>query len=73
MAEYEKMFMLQFEDLVGKRVLDVAGGASSFTTEARQRGIHAEAVDPLYAKSPDDNWQNMVDKRLSLSQRRWRS
>lgn len=54
MAEYEKMFMLKSEDLVGKRVLDVAGGASSFTTEARERGIQAEAADPLYAKSPDE-------------------
>ncbi|CAN7649897.1 class I SAM-dependent methyltransferase [Paenibacillus sp. LjRoot153] len=51
-VEYEKMFMLQRADLVGKRVLDVAGGASSFTAEARQLGIEAEAVDPLYAKSP---------------------
>ncbi|NQX68181.1 class I SAM-dependent methyltransferase [Paenibacillus alba] len=50
-AEYEKMFMLQTEDLRGKRVLDVAGGASSFTTEARQLGIMAEAADPLYEKS----------------------
>ncbi|NOU67286.1 methyltransferase domain-containing protein [Paenibacillus sp. LMG 31461] len=51
-VEYEKMFMLQRADLFGKRVLDVAGGASSFTSEARQFGIYAEAVDPLYAKSP---------------------
>ncbi|MGQ7889418.1 class I SAM-dependent methyltransferase [Paenibacillus sp. WC2504] len=50
-AEYEKMFLLQSEHLQGKRVLDVAGGASSFTTEARQLGILAEAVDPLYEKS----------------------
>jgi ubiquinone/menaquinone biosynthesis C-methylase UbiE len=50
-VEYEKMFMLQTADLIGKRVLDVAGGASSFTTEARQLGIDAEAVDPLYEKS----------------------
>lgn len=51
-VEYEKMFMLQASDLIGQRVLDVAGGASSFTTEARQLGIAAEAVDPLYEKSP---------------------
>lgn len=51
-VEYEKMFMLQTSDLIGKRVLDVAGGASSFTTEARQLGIDAEAVDPMYEKSP---------------------
>lgn len=52
-AEYEKMFMLQTENLRGKRVLDVAGGASSFTTEARSLGIFSEAVDPLYEKSAE--------------------
>ncbi|MDR6548892.1 class I SAM-dependent methyltransferase [Paenibacillus qinlingensis] len=52
-VEYEKMFMLQTDELIGKRVLDVSGGASSFTAEARQLGIEAEAVDPLYEKSPD--------------------
>ncbi|OCT11947.1 hypothetical protein A8709_29225 [Paenibacillus pectinilyticus] len=53
-AEYERMFMLQTDDLKGKQVLDVAGGASSFTTEARQLGIEAIAADPLYEKSPGD-------------------
>ncbi|MBP1963490.1 class I SAM-dependent methyltransferase [Paenibacillus aceris] len=52
-AEYEKMFMLHTADLQGKRVLDVAGGASSFTAEARQLGILSEAVDPLYDQSPE--------------------
>ncbi|MCY9664083.1 class I SAM-dependent methyltransferase [Paenibacillus alginolyticus] len=50
-AEYEKMFMLQTENLIGKRVLDVAGGASSFTAETRQLGVFSEAADPLYEKS----------------------
>jgi ubiquinone/menaquinone biosynthesis C-methylase UbiE len=50
-AEYEKMFMLQTEHLMGKRVLDVAGGASSFTAETRQLGVFSEAADPLYEKS----------------------
>ncbi|WP_261301905.1 methyltransferase domain-containing protein [Paenibacillus andongensis] len=53
-AEYEKMFMLQTEKLIGMRVLDVAGGASSFTAEARQLGIFSEAADPLYEKSAED-------------------
>ncbi|MDD9265715.1 methyltransferase domain-containing protein [Paenibacillus sp. GCM10023248] len=48
-AEYENMFMLHTDELRGKRVLDVAGGASSFTMEARSRGVLAEAADPLYA------------------------
>lgn len=52
-AEYEKMFILQTEQLHGRRILDVAGGASSFTAEARQLGILSEAVDPLYEKSSE--------------------
>jgi ubiquinone/menaquinone biosynthesis C-methylase UbiE len=53
-AEYVSMFALEEEILRGKRVLDVAGGASSFTTEARRRGIEAEAADPLYIKSLEE-------------------
>jgi 16S rRNA G966 N2-methylase RsmD len=52
--EYVSMFGLEEEKLQGKRVLDVAGGASSFTAEARSRGIKAEAVDPLYTKSLEE-------------------
>ncbi|MFC5451742.1 methyltransferase domain-containing protein [Paenibacillus aestuarii] len=51
-AEYERMFMLNADELQGKRVLDVAGGASSFTADARRQGILAEAADPLYAMAP---------------------
>jgi len=51
-AEYERMFMLNADELQGRRVLDVAGGASSFTADARSRGILAEAADPLYAMTP---------------------
>ncbi|UJF31621.1 methyltransferase domain-containing protein [Paenibacillus hexagrammi] len=50
-SEYEKMFVLRTEQLAGKRVLDVSGGASSFTAEARKLGIFAEAADPMYAKT----------------------
>ncbi|MEW9698491.1 methyltransferase domain-containing protein [Paenibacillus sp. SI8] len=53
-AEYEKMFVLNTEELQGKQVLDVAGGASSFTTEARQKGVLAQAVDPLYSKTVNE-------------------
>ncbi|WNR43210.1 class I SAM-dependent methyltransferase [Paenibacillus roseipurpureus] len=54
LVEYENMFMLETDSYIGKRVLDVAGGASSFTMEARSLGIDAEAVDPLYEKSPSE-------------------
>ncbi|MDT2046801.1 class I SAM-dependent methyltransferase [Bacillus sp. 1780r2a1] len=46
--EYEEMFMLD-ESLLGKGpILDVAGGASSFSTKANEQGYDAFAVDPLY-------------------------
>jgi hypothetical protein len=48
------MFMLHTEDLIGGCVLDVAGGASSFTADARRLGIFAEAADPLYDKSSEE-------------------
>lgn len=59
LAEYEKMFALEetfLEENPSKHslVLDVAGGASSFTAEARNRGWNAIAVDPLYRLSPDE-------------------
>ncbi|WP_261807537.1 class I SAM-dependent methyltransferase [Paenibacillus sp. N3.4] len=52
-AEYEKMFVFNTEDLRGKHVLDVAGGASSFTAEACEKGIYAKASDPLYEKTAE--------------------
>jgi hypothetical protein len=52
--EYAKMFELEAHKLQGRRVLDVAGGASCFTAEARSKGILAEAADPMYVKSPTD-------------------
>ncbi|MFD0698606.1 methyltransferase domain-containing protein [Paenibacillus sp. GCM10027628] len=53
-AEYERMFLLNDKELQGKRVLDVAGGASSFTAEARRKGVLSEAADPLYSKSVEE-------------------
>jgi ubiquinone/menaquinone biosynthesis C-methylase UbiE len=50
-TEYEKMFVLEKEDLQQDVILDVAGGASSFTAAAKSKGIKAFAVDPLYNKS----------------------
>jgi hypothetical protein len=50
-TEYEKMFVLNQEDLQQGIVLDIAAGASSFTAVAKSKGIQAIAVDPLYQKS----------------------
>ncbi|WP_235948694.1 class I SAM-dependent methyltransferase [Paenibacillus glycinis] len=46
--EYARMFDLEVSRL-GGRILDIAGGASSFTAEAVARGLDACAVDPRYA------------------------
>jgi hypothetical protein len=50
-TEYEKMFVLKDEELQQGVILDIAAGASSFTTSAKIKGIKAFAVDPLYLKS----------------------
>ncbi|MFZ5496247.1 MAG: methyltransferase [Verrucomicrobiota bacterium] len=46
--EYCRFFALDPAALRGRAVLDVAAGPSSFTAEARKRGVDAVAVDPLY-------------------------
>jgi hypothetical protein len=46
--EYCRFFDLDPANLRGRAVLDVAAGPSSFTAEARRRGVDAVAVDPLY-------------------------
>lgn len=53
-AEYEDMFMLRDELLAKESVLDIAGGASSFTAELHQRGCKAIAADPLYRLSTQE-------------------
>jgi hypothetical protein len=51
--EYRRYFLLEPKKLVGKRVLDVAGGVSSFCAEANERGIHVTSFDPIYSLPPD--------------------
>lgn len=52
--EYCGYFLLNPEEWRGKRVLDVAGGVSSFTAEANDAGIYATAVDPIYSMSREE-------------------
>jgi len=52
--EYVRMFALTEADLAQGSILDVAGGASSFTAEAIERGFNAMAVDPLFHYSADE-------------------
>lgn len=46
--EYQSMFMLNESMLAKGKILDIAAGASSFTTECISRGYDATACDPLY-------------------------
>ena len=47
--EYRRYFLLELDDLIGKRVLDVAGGVSSFCAEANQLGMKVTSFDPIYS------------------------
>lgn len=51
--EYHRYFLLEPDDLIGKGVLDVAGGVSSFCAEANERGIHVTSFDPIYSLPPE--------------------
>ena len=49
--EYRRYFLLEPHELTGKKVLDVAGGVSSFCAEANDLGIQVTAFDPIYSLS----------------------
>ncbi len=51
--EYRRYFLLDPDDLAGKRVLDVAGGVSSFCAEANELGIIVTSFDPIYSLPPE--------------------
>jgi hypothetical protein len=51
--EYRHYFLLEPDDLVRKRVLDVAGGVSSFCAEANELGIIVTSFDPIYSLPPE--------------------
>lgn len=52
--EYERMFGFDEDRLFGEKVLDVAGGASSFTATLCARGIDAYAADPFYVGDKEE-------------------
>jgi hypothetical protein len=49
--EYRRYFLLDPDRLIGKRVLDVAGGVSSFCAEGSKLGIKVTAFDPIHRDS----------------------
>jgi len=51
--EYRRYFLLEPDNLVGKSVLDVAGGVSSFCAEANMLGIKVTSFDPIYSLTPE--------------------
>lgn len=54
LEEYVKMFDLNVQELVGKSILDVAGGPASFAKDAAELGIHVVACDPMYDATPEE-------------------
>ncbi|CAM3479258.1 class I SAM-dependent methyltransferase [Paenibacillus lupini] len=48
--EYLSMFDLTEQNLAQGKILDVAGGGSSFTADAVNRGYNTTAVDPRYVQ-----------------------
>jgi SAM-dependent methyltransferase len=64
--EYEAMFALDETVLRRGPILDVAGGASSFTAEACARGCEAVAADPRYAKMAEALYEESVEE-IALS------
>jgi hypothetical protein len=44
--EYRRCLLLEPHELIGKTVLDVAGGVSSFCAEANDLGIKVTVFDP---------------------------
>src|SRR5215471_13625032 len=50
-GEYRRYFLLEPNELIGRTVLDVAGGVSSFCAEANNLGIKVTTFDPIYSMS----------------------
>lgn len=48
-AEYNEFFSLHDLNLNGEKILDVAGGVSSFCAEAVEKGYDIISADPIYA------------------------
>lgn len=51
--EDRRYFFLEPDNLIGKRVLNVAAGVSSFCAEANQLGMSVNSFDPIYSLPPE--------------------
>lgn len=60
LAEYQAMFALTADDLVGP-VLDCGGGPASFNAELTQQGYQVVSCDPLYRFTPDEIARRIAD------------
>ncbi|MCQ6558521.1 methylase [Paenibacillus mendelii] len=67
--EYVRMFNLLEDELAQGETLDIAGGGSSFTAEARERGYAAYAVDPRY-KGDFEHWIAEAEAEIETSTRK---
>jgi len=52
--EYLRYFDLNEKELRGKKILDIAGGVSSFCAEANANGFAVKSFDPIYELSPGE-------------------
>ncbi len=54
LEEYFRYFDLNEQTLCGKKILDIAGGVSSFCAEANAKGFTVKSFDPIYELSPEE-------------------
>ena len=54
LEEYLRFFGLNEAELRGKKILDMAGGVSSFCAEASAKGFDVMSFDPIYELSPEE-------------------
>src|SRR5688572_21412527 len=76
--EYTRYFALPMEQWRGKKILDVAGGVSSFCAEANAQGFNVTAADRIYGMTREEiaprcvaDLDHVIDSVQGLSVYRW--
>ncbi|MEM9540676.1 MAG: class I SAM-dependent methyltransferase [Cyanobacteria bacterium P01_E01_bin.42] len=54
LAEYERMFLLDFSERTGQSILDCPSGPASFSRQGRELGLRVRAVDPQFSRTPEE-------------------